>query len=113
MIKLDIGKRIYDRRIALGMSQTELAAKTGYKSRSSINKIELGINDVPQSKIKVFAEALDTTIEYLMNWSKKETAEELSDLEKEFINLLRRVPKDEQPTVLANIRAALKAKNLL
>ena len=114
MIKLDIGKRIYDRRMALGMSQAELAEKTGYKSRSSINKIELGINDVPQSKIKLFADALDISIEYLMKWDKKEIAEEpLSDLEKEFIELLRLIPQDSQPLVLSMIKAALKSHNLL
>lgn len=108
MIKLDIGKKIYDRRIALGMSQSELAEKTGYKSRSSINKIELGINDVPQSKIKVFAAALDTSIEYLMSWEEKEPAEEISELESELIKMFRLIPKDSQPLVLSMIKAAIK-----
>ena len=108
MVKLDIGKKIYDRRILLGMSQAELAAKTGYKSRSSINKIELGINDIPQSKIKVFAEALDTTIEYLMSWEEKEPADDISELESELVNLFRQIPKDSQPLVLSMIKAAIK-----
>lgn len=38
----------------------------GYKSKSSINKIEMGINDIPQSKVLAFARALDTTTAYLM-----------------------------------------------
>jgi repressor LexA len=42
----------------------------GYKSRSSINKIEKGINDIPQSKIVEFAKALRTTPEELMGWKK-------------------------------------------
>lgn len=71
MIKLNIGKKIYDRRIALGMSQAELAQRAGYKSRSSINKIELGINDVPQSKIKLFADILDCSVSYLMDYDDK------------------------------------------
>ncbi len=33
------------------MSQEELATKLGYKSRSTINKIEMGKNDITQSKI--------------------------------------------------------------
>ena len=40
----------------------------GYKSKSSINKIELGINDVTQSKIIKFAEVMNTSVEYLMGW---------------------------------------------
>ena len=49
---------IKKRREELGLSQEELAAKLGYKSRSSINKIELGLSDIPFSKITLFAKAL-------------------------------------------------------
>lgn len=65
---LEIGKRIKERREELGMTQDELAQKVGYKSRSSINKIENGGNDLPQGKIVAFAKALDTTPSYLMGW---------------------------------------------
>ena len=37
---MDIGERIKLRREELNLSQDELAKKVGYKSRSSINKIE-------------------------------------------------------------------------
>lgn len=67
---LDLYKKIRSRREELNMSQDELAKKLGYKSRSSINKIEKGENDIPQSKIIAFAQALDTTPEYLMGWEK-------------------------------------------
>lgn len=59
------------RRLQLDMSQEELAVKLGYKTRSSINKIESGRNDVTQSKIEAFAKALDTTPAYLMGWEDK------------------------------------------
>lgn len=65
---LEIYKRIRARREELGISQEELAKRLGYKSRSSINKIEKGENDIPQSKIVAFAEALRTTPERLMGW---------------------------------------------
>ena len=39
---MELYKRIRKRREELGMSQEELAKKMGYKSRSSINKIEMG-----------------------------------------------------------------------
>lgn len=67
-------KRIRARREELKMSQEELAKKLGYKSRSSINKIELGENDLPQSKIMAFAKALGTTPSYLMGWQDEEYA---------------------------------------
>lgn len=68
----ELYRRIRARREELGMSQEELANKLGYKSRSSINKIEKGENDIPQSKIVSFAKALRTTPEFLMGWDDKE-----------------------------------------
>ena len=64
----NIYENIRTRREQLGMSQEDLARKMGYKSRSSINKIESGENDIPQSKIEAFAKALNTTPAYLMGW---------------------------------------------
>ena len=40
------------------ITQEELATRMGYQSKSSINKIEKGINDIPQNKIVKFAEVL-------------------------------------------------------
>ena len=67
-INTDIGLRIKHRRTELNMSQKELAVKIGYKSRSSINKIELGERSLTQQKIKAIADALDTTPSYIMGW---------------------------------------------
>lgn len=61
-----MGARIKERRIAQGLSQESLAFKVGYKSRTSINKIELGKTDVPQSILINIADALNTTPAYLM-----------------------------------------------
>lgn len=55
------GERIKMRREELGMTQEELAKKLGYKSRSSINKIELGERRLTQPKILSFANALDVS----------------------------------------------------
>lgn len=65
---MNIGINIRNRRKELNMTQEQLADKMGYKSKSSINKIEIGENDIPQSKIVRFAEALHTTPAYLMGW---------------------------------------------
>lgn len=59
-------ENIRNKRIELGMTQDELAKRMGYKSRSTIAKIEAGINDIPQSKIISFAQALNTTAGELM-----------------------------------------------
>lgn len=64
---LEMGQRIKSRREAIGMSQQELAERVGYKSRSSINKIELGKNDIVQSTIKKIASILNCSPAYLMD----------------------------------------------
>ena len=63
-----IGDRIKERRECLKMSQDDLAKKLGYKSRSSINKIERDASGLPQSKIVAIANALNTTPAYIMGW---------------------------------------------
>ncbi|MCB6989300.1 helix-turn-helix domain-containing protein [bacterium 210820-DFI.6.38] len=65
----EIGKRIRSRREQLGMTQEELASRLGYKSKTTIAKIENGTNDIVQSKVTEFAKVLDTTPAYLMGWT--------------------------------------------
>ena len=64
-----MGYRIKELRIQKDMSQTVLAELVGYKDKTSIAKIEAGKVDLPQSKILAFANALNTTPSYLLNWS--------------------------------------------
>ena len=65
---MTIGDRIKKRREELNLSQEELAKRLGYKSRSSVNKIEVGCQNLTQSKIKAIADALHTTPSYIMGW---------------------------------------------
>lgn len=63
---MTIGQRIKHRREELQMSQEELATKLGFKSRSSVNKIELDKQAPRQHMIKAIAEALNTTVTYIL-----------------------------------------------
>ena len=74
-----IGDRRKERRECLKMSQDDLAKKLGYKSRSSINKIERDASGLPQSKIVAIANALNTTPAYIMGWeaNKPETSKKI------------------------------------
>ena len=65
---MQIGTIIKKRRVQLGLSQTELANKLGFKSKASISRIELGVQSLPQNKILEMAKALDVSPEYLMGW---------------------------------------------
>ena len=63
---MSVGTNIKKRRFELRMSQQDLADALGYKTRSTIAKIESGENDVTQKKLQRFAEVLDTTVEALI-----------------------------------------------
>lgn len=89
----DFGRRVRLRREELGMSQQELAILMGYKSRSSINKIELGKNDVAQSTIKRLANALRTTPAYLMGWDYDE-----NDTSQELLNAMEELSLQQRET---------------
>lgn len=81
----NIGQRIKQKREELGWTQEDLANRMGYKSKSTINKIEMGINDVTQSKIVKFAEILDTSISFLMGWD-QEQIDTLTEIENDRIS---------------------------
>ena len=65
---MTLHENIRARRTALKMTQQELAIKLGYKSTSTIAKIEACKSDIPQSKIVAFANALNITPDDLMGW---------------------------------------------
>lgn len=75
-----IGERIKNRREELGLTQQQLADRLGYKSKSAINKIELGVNDIAQKRIVDFAKALNTSIEYLLGMDKKDSEKKLQSV---------------------------------
>ena len=104
---MGIGDKIKKRRLELGMSQQELAEAMGYTSKSTINKIELGKNDVTQSKVIKFANVLKTTPAYLMNWEDDDTLsnydENVEYLSKNYPNLVELyndIHSNDQLTIL-------------
>ena len=97
-------ENIKSRRIALGMTQEELAEKMGYTNRSSIAKIERGVVDLSQSKIVQFAKVLETTASELMgdtphdssvkiNSEDLQILEAISDLDSERKKMIVRLAK--------------------
>lgn len=69
---MEVGERIRRRREELNMTQDELAQKVGYTSRSSVAKVEANANGMVQSKLILFANALQTTPAYLLGWENDE-----------------------------------------
>lgn len=97
---LQLYKNIKNKRLEMGISQEELARRTGYTNRSSIAKIESGKVDLSQTKIMQFAEALDTTPSDLMGWDEEpaSTKESMEGIE----NIIP-LPKTHKIPLLGNI----------
>ena len=101
-----IGERIKKRREELNMTQAELARILGYKSRTSVYKMELGKRGLPQKKIKQLAEALHTTPEYIMGWEEKQKEEKIFQFSQEASEKLSRTIKNFSDAINPNIRVA-------
>jgi transcriptional regulator with XRE-family HTH domain len=113
----EIGERIRQKRNQLGITQDALAQMAGYTSRSSINKIEKGLVDLPQSKLVEIADALLMPPSFLLGWDDDEDIADddqitpeptLTEAEQALLDLFRCVPAEQQEIVLAMIRAAVK-----
>lgn len=85
-----LGDKIREYRLQRGYTQEELAQKVGYKSKTTINKIELNINDIPLSKVEAFAKALGVAPSDLMGWR-----EETADIEPLISELLGKLENDD------------------
>ena len=107
-----IGDRIRDRRIELGMTQDELAKKLGYKSRASINKIELGQTDITQSRIVEFARALDTTPGWLMGWKEADPSSPVDSYDEEVLADLQRLHDDPDLRMLLSATRKLSREDI-
>ena len=97
------------------MKQSELCRKTKIAT-SAMSEYLKGLYDPKQDKIYIMAQALDVDPVWLMGFDvpmekedKKSSSDELqlTEGEKAFIKLLRRVPVAEQPIVIEKILAAL------
>lgn len=87
---MTVGERIRNRRIELGLSQSELASKMGYSDKTGISKAETCGDNITTTKICKFADALDCTFDYLMGW------EEKTPLTKEYANMLAKLMKNKE-----------------
>lgn len=63
---MNIKDRIRERRLELGMTQDELADKVGFKTKGSVCKLETGDRSIPIGRLRRLAEALETSVDYLI-----------------------------------------------
>jgi len=85
---MSIGDNIRKRRLELGMSQEDLASRVGYTSRSTINKIEMGVNEITHSKITAIANALCVSPYALMQDEHSQTSKDDNNIIIPILNTL-------------------------
>ena len=110
---MTIGQRVHLKRMEKGMTQSELAKKLGYKSKSSVAHIENG-RDIPRSMVAALSEILGTTPAYLMGWDDEKEANtkisndmflcKLSDSEQQLINDFRTLNNEGQAAAVAAVK---------
>ena len=96
MNKKFLGSKIKALREAKNISQEELAHKLGYKSRSTVNKIEMGINEIPLSKLKKLCDILETDTQSLLSATNNEI--------NELYSILTSLPNDKIEAVLEFVK---------
>lgn len=87
---MTIGDRIRKRREELGYTQDELAKKLGYKSRSSVNKVEMA-REIPMKKVKLYSEVLDISVPCLMGWEDVDVVVETAETDVALSNMSNRL----------------------
>lgn len=90
---MTIGQRVKKLRIEKHLTQSELAEKLGYKSKTSVAHIENG-RDIPRSMVVTLSKVLNTTPAYLMGWEDEKAtpvSESNSDKGKELTHRQERI----------------------
>lgn len=96
------------------MTQAELCQKTNIP-KSALSEYLKGLYDPKQDRVLILSEALDVDPVWLMGYDvpmekehkKISPHDPLTEGEKLMLELFRQIPEDQQPVVLAMIRAAL------
>lgn len=122
-----IGQNIKRIRELRGWSQEKLALKMGYKSKTTISKIEDNINDVNQKKLDKFAKVLGCDVtellvesyatpeEFELAWHRSGGGRhplQLSDTEHEIVLAYRCADNGTQSSVLKLLDIVPKEKNV-
>lgn len=116
-----IGLRIKNKRIELGISQEDLAARMGLKSKSTICKIERGEDNLTADSVKKYAKVLGVSPGYLMGWEDShgektvsrllvELQSEESEKAKELYELYRDATPDVQSAVELLLKSSKQSK---
>lgn len=81
--RLALGNRVRKLRTDLDMTQEQLAFKLGYKTKSSINKIENGERNLTTEMMMKIAAVLNTTPQHLLGWEDKDLRSQIVNISSE------------------------------
>ena len=70
-----LGEKIKEIRLKEGLSQEALAKELGYNSRSTINKIEKGINEISYDKLMLLIKKYEIEMDELFEKKRNDTFE--------------------------------------
>lgn len=109
------GQRIKQKRKELGLTQEQLADLCGYKTKSSINKIENSYN-LPYQKIEKLSKVLNCDPSYLMGWEdehgiKKNLSDGTALKDVRLLTLFSQLNKKNQDIVVSLIDSLLDSQN--
>lgn len=81
-MKNNFGDKIKKVRLEHGMSQEEFAKELGYTSKSTVNKIEKGVNDMSQDKLELLIQKFDLEVNDLFDKLAKDMGTKVIALDK-------------------------------
>lgn len=91
-------------RLKRGITQEELGSIIGVQ-KSAIRKYESGmVENIPRSSIKRMADFFGVTPSYLMGWEDETPAPELTESERAWIELYRKLSPDVQETFVTMVK---------
>lgn len=116
MIDQTFGKNVRYYREAIGMTQEELAVKSGYKSKAAISMIEQGKRDAGTKEIITMAKALSVDVTDLLSTQEPEQVllnEYIQDehLRKLILFAGGHMPKDSREKYVEALINAINAMN--
>ena len=108
VVNRTIASNIQRARLDANMTQAEAADKLGITAQA-VSNFERGINGIENSMLLRMCEIYNTSMSYVLGEEEENSPSEfvLTEGEKDLLELFRLIPEDQQPVVLAMIRAAL------
>jgi transcriptional regulator with XRE-family HTH domain len=110
------GEKIKEIRKKTGLNQDEFAKELGYTSRSTINKIEKGVNDMSQDKLELLIRKFDVDVNELFDSLVKDSSSPIID-EKGIRNIKVPDPNYTYPKAgiynMKNIKPTITRSNII